>query len=69
MYHALNLTSDEGIFGFCGMEMIEHVYFSSIQSVSDEVRDDYIRSVDNLIHKYFSHTPQTDDHATPAVTV
>jgi NAD(P)H dehydrogenase (quinone) len=42
MYQALNMTSDTGIFNFCNIEMIDHMYFSSINSVSDETRLCYL---------------------------
>lgn len=54
MFHALNLTSDTGIFNFCGMEVVEHLYFPSIMRVTDEVRRKYLVNIENAAKKLFS---------------
>jgi NAD(P)H dehydrogenase (quinone) len=45
MFHALNLTSDEGIFRFCGIEVEGHYYFPSITSVNEKTRKEYMEVV------------------------
>lgn len=42
MYDAMNLTSNSGIFEYCGMTVLDHVYFPSVLSVPEEVRTQYI---------------------------
>lgn len=54
MYQAMNMTTNTGIFEFCGMEVIEHVYFPSVLSVSDDTRALYIESAVNLIKTKFA---------------
>lgn len=56
MFHALNLTSDTGVFNFCGMEVVEHLYFPSIMRVTDEVRKKYLMNIENATKKLFSPT-------------
>lgn len=38
MFTALAKTTDAGIFGFCGMELIEHLYLTAVPYVTDEER-------------------------------
>jgi len=42
MHEALKRTSDEGIYAFCGMDVIGHVFFGAVPVVSDEVRRGYL---------------------------
>lgn len=56
MYDAMNMTSNTGIFEFCGMTVLDHVYFPSVVTVSDEVRADYIENTKNLAKKLFDQT-------------
>ncbi len=53
MFKALTLTSDVGIFNFCGMEVIRHFYFPSIKAVSNEVRNNYLAGVKTAIDKLY----------------
>ena len=63
MYKAMNMTTDKGIFEFCAMDVIAHIYFPSIQSVSDEIRGEYIESVKEFIDNYFSFNGKSYSHA------
>jgi NAD(P)H dehydrogenase (quinone) len=54
MFHALNLTSDTGIFAFCGMKVVEHLYFPSIMRVTDDERKNYLLEVENATKKLIS---------------
>ncbi len=45
MYHALTMTSDTGIFDFCGIEVVRHTFFSSVPSVDDATRKQYLEDV------------------------
>ena len=41
MFDALKLTIDKGIFEFCGMDVIDHLFFSSIMSASNDLKSQY----------------------------
>ncbi len=53
MFHALNLTSDKGIFNFCGLEVMDHLYFPSIMRVTDAVRRQYLLEVSEANKKLY----------------
>lgn len=50
-YDAINHTSNTGIFGFCGMEVIGHHYFDSVPYTTDEVRKGYLKSIEEIAKK------------------
>lgn len=68
MYKAMNMTTDTGIFEFCAMDVVAHLYFPSIQTVSDQVRRDYIESVNIFIDKYFKVNGKSHSYADTVVT-
>ncbi len=43
MFQAMNLVNVEGVFGFCGVEVTDQLYFSSIHNVSDTEKLNYIK--------------------------
>jgi len=45
MYDSLKQTSDTGIFAFCGVRVLDHIFFGGVPSVSDEVRKGYLETV------------------------
>ena len=50
MYNAMKLTSDTGIFAFCGFKTIKHLFFGEITSATSEVRENYIKdAIDQTI--------------------
>lgn len=49
MHNSMKQTSDEGIFSFCGIEVIKHLFFGAVPYVSEETRKDYLKDVENLI--------------------
>lgn len=51
MYSAMNHTSDNGIFEFCGVEVAGHQYFDSVPSVSDADRKNMLVQVEELVKK------------------
>ena len=51
MFKAMNRTVDTGIFGFCGMHVICHKYFTTIMSASDEQRMKYFKEIENLVEQ------------------
>ncbi len=42
---ALNIITEECIFGFCGIDIIEHIYFDSVSLVSESKRKEYLKTV------------------------
>ncbi|HML84367.1 MAG TPA: NAD(P)H-dependent oxidoreductase [Bacteroidales bacterium] len=51
MYNAMNMTTNTGIFEFCGIEVLDHVYFPSIMTVTDEIRSQYIEQAAEVISR------------------
>jgi len=68
MYKAMNMTTDTGIFKFCAMDVIGHIYFPSIQTVSDKVREEYIDAVIKFIDNYFLVNGKNYSYADRIVT-
>jgi NAD(P)H dehydrogenase (quinone) len=54
MYQALNMTTNTGIFEFCDIKVLDHLYFSSINSVSDNTRAEYIELAKKRAVELFS---------------
>ncbi|TYP79066.1 NAD(P)H-dependent oxidoreductase [Paenibacillus methanolicus] len=50
MTDSLKQTSGSGIFGFCGVEVAEHLLFGGVSSVSDDVRKEMLARVDRAFH-------------------
>ena len=51
MIEALNITSDYGVFGFCGSHVIEHLYFGEVPRVTNEDRKNMLKEVRELYEK------------------
>lgn len=49
MHNAMKQTTDTGIFNFCGIEVVNHAFFGAVPHVSDEIRKDYLKEVENII--------------------
>jgi NAD(P)H dehydrogenase (quinone) len=49
MFDALKKTSDTGIYGFCGLEVLSHHFFGAVPYVKDETRKDYLATVQKVI--------------------
>lgn len=45
MHEAMALTTDTGMFELCGIEVLNHAFFGSVASVSEEVRKSYLSEV------------------------
>lgn len=45
MTQALHMTSDVGVFNFCGMEVLHHHYFGSVPSSSKEYREEVLNEL------------------------
>lgn len=52
MEKALRQTSDEGIFRFCGMEVVHHALFGSVTSVDDTTRQRYLAEVEAVLKPF-----------------
>lgn len=50
-YHALRLTSDEGIMRFCGIEVLEHKFFPSAVNATEDEKKAYLEEIRNLCEK------------------
>lgn len=49
MHNSMKQTTDQGIFNFCGIEVINHTFFGAVPYVPDETRQDYLKEVENII--------------------
>lgn len=48
MYNALRQTSDNGVFDFCGIEVLQHIFYPSAMSSPDDVLQGYINNAEAL---------------------
>jgi len=51
MFEAMKMTSDAGIYKFCGLEVIDHVFLPAVPMVKDEVRKGYLAQVKEIVGK------------------
>ena len=51
MFEAMKMTSDTGIYKFCGLEVIDHLFLPSVPMVKDEVRKGYLTQVKEAVAK------------------
>lgn len=49
MFEAMKKTSDTGIYQFCGMEVLNHIFFPAVPYVDDNARRDYLATVKEVI--------------------
>lgn len=49
MHNSMIQTSDEAVFNFAGIEEVKHVFFGSVPSVTDEIRNDYLEEVKKIV--------------------
>ena len=52
MHEAMSLTTNTGIFELCGMEVLHHAFFGSLDVVSDETRKSYLGEVVSITSRY-----------------
>ena len=50
---AMKKTADVGIFEFTGIETIEHTFYTSVPSVDDSVRKQYLEEVKDVVNRAF----------------
>ncbi len=48
MIQSLNMTTDTGIFDFCGMKVLEHKYFGSVNTADENTLDQYLIEVETI---------------------
>ncbi|MEG3528700.1 NAD(P)H-dependent oxidoreductase [Bacillus paranthracis] len=53
MFDAMKKTADVGIFEFTGIETIEHTFYTSVPSVDDSVRKQYLEEVKDVVNRAF----------------
>ncbi|WP_440603021.1 NAD(P)H-dependent oxidoreductase [Bacillus sp. GB_SG_008] len=53
MFEAMKKTTDAGIFDFTGIETVEHAFYTSVPSVDNEVRTQYLEEVKELVNRLF----------------
>jgi NAD(P)H dehydrogenase (quinone) len=53
IYEGLKITQDHGVFEFCGMEVLEHLYVTEITSLSEVEKQ---KEMDKIIQKIFEKT-------------
>jgi NAD(P)H dehydrogenase (quinone) len=49
MHKSMKQTSDEAIFGFCGIEVIKHVFFGAIPFSTEDDRQKYLSEVAEVV--------------------
>jgi NAD(P)H dehydrogenase (quinone) len=53
MIGSLKQTSDEGIFGFCGIQQCGHLFFGTVHCVDDAARKTMIQTVEQTLRELF----------------
>ncbi len=53
MTDALKKTADTGIFDFCGVEPVGHIFFGSVPAVDDSVRKDMLETLKSKLTSLF----------------
>ncbi|MFC2151799.1 NAD(P)H-dependent oxidoreductase [Bacteroidota bacterium] len=49
VYEGLNITQDHGVFEFCGMEVIDHLYVTEVTSLSEEEKREELNRLNERI--------------------
>lgn len=49
MWNAMRMTSDKGVYEFCGLEVVNHSFFPGVPSVSNEVRKGYLVKIREIV--------------------
>jgi len=51
MFEAMKMTSDTGIYKFCGLEVMDHLFLPAVPMVNDEMRKGYLAQVKEAVDK------------------
>ena len=54
MYASMRRVEDGGIYEFCGLEVLEHIYNPSVPMVDDATRKGYLEAVKAKVLKHFA---------------
>jgi NAD(P)H dehydrogenase (quinone) len=49
MFQAMSLVNSEGVFGFCGIQVLEQMFFSSIHTITPEVKEQHFNNATSLL--------------------
>ena len=52
MFNAMRMTSDTGIYQFCGIEVLAHLFLDGVPYVDDKTRKGYLEQVREVMKKY-----------------
>lgn len=52
MFNAMRMTSDTGIYEFCGIEVLDHLFLGGVPYVDDKTRKGYLDQVREIMKKY-----------------
>lgn len=51
MIDAFKMTLDKGIFGFCGIDVVEHIFNGGVPSASEDQKKQYLDGIKTSIHR------------------
>jgi len=51
MFQAMSRVNSEGVFGFCGIQVLEQLFFPSIHTVTPEGKEEYFKTAESLLEK------------------
>jgi NAD(P)H dehydrogenase (quinone) len=61
MTDALRKTTDEGIFDFCGIEVIDHMFFGDVPNMPEETRGAYLHEISEVLDDFLKiHRGETE---------
>jgi len=52
LYAAMKISVDDSVFGFCGIKVLEHKYFSAVPYVDESKRKEYLEEVKQVVRSY-----------------
>jgi len=59
MTEALRKTTDQGIFNFCGIEVVDHLFFGDVPSMPVLVKLSYLEEVIQILQQFVMPQPST----------
>jgi|GEM_PF-203717 Putative NADPH-quinone reductase (modulator of drug activity B) len=62
MLDSMKQTCDEGIFKFCGMNVIKHVFFGSASNLEHEMENQYLKAIPLVISKGFPSNKSNEEN-------